>query len=65
MKRNPQFQVLEGVERLPGYYMWKNGELVPYDGADNVNQVVLLERWKVRDCKDSTPPEVQEIKEGK
>jgi uncharacterized protein (DUF1330 family) len=47
-----QFQVLDNVERLPGTYMYKDGELVSYDGSD-VSQVVVLERWTLRKCKEA------------
>jgi len=44
------FQVLDSVERQPGIYMYKNGELVKYDGSD-VSEVVILEKWTLRDYK--------------
>lgn len=50
MTEQPQFQVLDKIERLPGVYMYKNGELVEYDGS-NVGWVVVQERWTLRECK--------------
>lgn len=51
-KSDFQFQVLHNVEKLPGTYMFKDGEWVPYDGSD-VSEVMVLEKWTVRPLKKS------------
>lgn len=56
------FQVLDNVEKLPGIYVEKNGELVAWDGSD-VEKVIVLERWTVRDLKKHYPKEYKKIKQ--
>lgn len=46
----PHFQVLDAVETLPGTYMYKDGELVPY-GAPYPSTAVIFQRLTLRECK--------------
>ena len=47
---NPHFMVLDDLTTLPGAYMYKNGELVPY-GTPYPSTAVILQRLTLRECK--------------
>jgi hypothetical protein len=44
------FKVVDDVETLPGTYMYKDGELVPY-GAPYPSTAVVFQRLTLRECK--------------
>lgn len=46
----PHFQVLDAFDTLPGTYMYKDGELVPY-GAPYPSTAVIFQRLTLRECK--------------
>jgi hypothetical protein len=44
------FQVLDEMEILPGYYMTKDGQEVPWDGSDQ-SHLIIHQRLTLRECK--------------
>lgn len=48
--KDPHFMVLDSVETLPGTYMYKDGQLVPY-GAPYPSTAVIFQRLTLRECK--------------